>query len=267
VSRIDAGVAEQFCLFPMGASRQDVIHTKVFQKYIGDNVAAWFDWSKNSGLPIKRMEDLVFVYGCTLVPSWAAAAFDDSTGNAQLSLASRTLNNGGAGFTWSNIRGTVEYHDSQLNPVCSLLVALTHSALTSLLCPPKKDFPYLSQNRCVFIKCLRARRVLFWFDVHSDGAPFIPPPITLSDDEASHDASCHDEAPHDAHSDDEASHNASSRDEAPHDPHSDDEASHKASSRDEAPHDALSHDEALRDADEAFGYSDDPVSSSSPCAG
>ena len=105
---------------PNGGFRQDVIHTKVFQKYIGDNVVNWFNWSKDKGLPVESMEDLVFVYGCTLVTSWAAAAFDDNTGNAQLSLASRTLDNGGTGFIWSNIRGTVEYHDS-LNLVCSLL--------------------------------------------------------------------------------------------------------------------------------------------------
>ena len=122
---------------PNGGLRQDVIHTKLFQKYIGDNVNTWFDWSKGKGLPIKNMEDLVFVYGCTLVTSWAAAAFDDHTGNAQLSLASRTLSNGGAGFTWSNIRGTVQYQDSQINPVCSLLITLTFSALTS--------FPLFSQ--------------------------------------------------------------------------------------------------------------------------
>jgi hypothetical protein len=94
-------------------------------------VATWFNWSKDKGLPVKSMEDLVFVYGCTLVSSWAAAAFDDRAWNAQICLASRTLDNGGAGFTWSNIRGTVEYHDSQLNPVCSLLVTLTCRALTS----------------------------------------------------------------------------------------------------------------------------------------
>jgi len=121
---------------PNGGLRQDVIHTKVFQKYIGDNVATWFNWSKGKGLPVESMEDLVFVYGCTLVTSWAAAAFDDNTGNAQLSLASRTLNNGGTGFVWSNIRGTVEYHDS-LNPVRFLLRSgCTCHALTFFLCPP-----------------------------------------------------------------------------------------------------------------------------------
>jgi hypothetical protein len=105
---------------PNGGLRQDVIHRKVFQKYIGASVATWFLWAKEKGLPIENMEDLVFVYGCTLVTSWAAAAFDDYTGDAQLSLVSRTPNNGGTCFTWSNIRGTVEYHDSQLNAVCSL---------------------------------------------------------------------------------------------------------------------------------------------------
>jgi hypothetical protein len=122
----------------------------MFQKYIGDNVATWFDWSKTTGLPVESMEDLVFVYGCTLVPSWAAAAFDDRTGNAQLSLASRTLDNGGVGFTWSNIRGTVEYHDSQLNPVCSLPVALTCSTLTSLPLFSQKEYSIPSSKSMRF---------------------------------------------------------------------------------------------------------------------
>jgi hypothetical protein len=127
---------------PNGGLHQGVIQTKVFEKYIKDNVATWFDWAKNKGLPVKSMEDLVFVYGCTLVPSWAAAAFDDRTGDAQLSLASRTLNNQGTGFTWSNIRGTVDYHDSQLNPVCSLLATptLTCNALTSFLLSSRKEY-------------------------------------------------------------------------------------------------------------------------------
>ena len=80
-------------------------------------MGSWFKWSKDKGLPIERMEDLVFVYGCTLVTSWAAAAFDDHAADAQVSLASRTLENGGASFVWSNIRGMVEYHDSQLDTV------------------------------------------------------------------------------------------------------------------------------------------------------
>ena len=77
------------------------------------------------------MQDLVFVYGCTLVSCWAAAAFDDHAGDAQVSLASRTLENGGASFAWSNIRGTVEYHDSQIDTVCYLPIYIWRE-LTSL---------------------------------------------------------------------------------------------------------------------------------------
>jgi hypothetical protein len=94
-------------------------------------VDSWIKWSKDKGLPIEHMQDLVFVYGCTLVTSWAAAAFDDHAADAQVSLASRTVESGGASFVWSNIRGTVEYHDSQLDTVCYLLM-FTRWTLTSL---------------------------------------------------------------------------------------------------------------------------------------
>jgi len=134
----------------------------MLQKYIGDNVATWFNWTKKSGLPIRSMEDLVFVYGCTLVPSWAAAAFDDRTGIAQLSLASRTINNGGAGFIWRNIRGTVEYHDSQLNPVCPLVVTLTCTALTPfpLSSPKEYSIPFSKLMRFHQVHSSKTRPVL-----------------------------------------------------------------------------------------------------------
>jgi hypothetical protein len=118
---------------PHGGHREEAIHTRVFEKYIGDHVVSWFKWSRDIGLPVERMEDLVLVYGCTLVTSWAAAAFDDYAADAQVSLASRMLNNGGSSFVWSNYRGTVEYHDSQLellDPVRSLLVIFTHHSPT-----------------------------------------------------------------------------------------------------------------------------------------
>ena len=117
---------------PHGGLRQDVIQRKLFEDYIGKNVGSWFNWSKDRRLPVEYMEELVLVYGCTLVTSWAAAAFDDRVADAQVSLASRTLNHEGASFAWRNIRGTVEYHDSQLDVVCSLLVTFTRCALTFL---------------------------------------------------------------------------------------------------------------------------------------
>ena len=122
---------------PRGGHREDAIHTKVFEKYIRDNVANWFNWSRDIGLPVERMEDIVLVYGCTMVTSWAAAAFDDYAADAQVSLRSKTANNGGTNFIWSNIRGTVEFHNSQLD-VCFLLVTF---ARRSLILPKRTVLP------------------------------------------------------------------------------------------------------------------------------
>ena len=107
---------------PYGGRRMDVIRTKVFEDYIRDNVVSWFDWSRERGLPVERMEDLILVTGCTLVTSWAAAAFDNyatSVDATSISLHARTFAHGGAQFYWSNIRGNIEYQNSHLNPVRS----------------------------------------------------------------------------------------------------------------------------------------------------
>jgi len=90
----------------------------MFRERIRNNVNSWFSWSRNVDLPVDRMEDLILVTGCTLVTSYAAAVLDDHIADAKISLVSRPLNNGGSSFIWSNIRGTVEYNDSQVDPVC-----------------------------------------------------------------------------------------------------------------------------------------------------
>ena len=107
---------------PRGGRRRDAIRTKVFEDYARDNADSWFDWSREMGLPVERMEDLILVTGCTLVTSWAAAVFDShttATGPALISLSDRIFADGGAQFYWSNIRGNVEYHSSQYDPVRS----------------------------------------------------------------------------------------------------------------------------------------------------
>ena len=97
---------------PHGGHRLDIIQTKVFEDYIRDHVASWFTWAQKNKHGIERTEDLVLVSGCTLVSSWAAAAFVDSTMEAKNSLAGRTLSNGAECFVWDNIRGAVEYNEA-----------------------------------------------------------------------------------------------------------------------------------------------------------
>jgi hypothetical protein len=102
---------------PNGGHHEDVIRAQAFENYIRGQVDKWFNWAQNNGLGVEGMEDLILVSGCTLVTSWAAAAFVDDTMDAEISLESRTLNNGGTSFVWSNIRGRVLYHNSCLEPV------------------------------------------------------------------------------------------------------------------------------------------------------
>ena len=102
---------------PSGGYHEDVIRAQVLEGYIQDHVNSWFIWAQKNRLGVEHVEDLILVSGCTLVTSWAAAAFVDDTMDAEISLASRTHNNGGASFDWSNIRGRVLYHNSHFEPV------------------------------------------------------------------------------------------------------------------------------------------------------
>ncbi|KAF8492163.1 hypothetical protein F5888DRAFT_924496 [Russula emetica] len=124
---------------PHGGCREDAVQMKIFEKYIQDNVVSWFIWAQNNQLGVERMEDLILVSGCTLVTTWAAAVFMDRTIGAEISLASRTLSNGGANFVWSNFRGPIVHHNSRFDP---------HNSSTT-------------PDQCVFIKGFRAKRVLF----------------------------------------------------------------------------------------------------------
>ncbi len=143
---------------PHGGRREDAIHTKVFEKYIRDHVVSWFNWARDIGLPVERTEDICFVYGRTMTTSWAAAAFDDYAADAQISLANEPLNNGGVSFQWSNIRGIVEYHDSQLDPVCSLLCKFIRHELTLL---SLKEWPVFTRESLRIHQMLPSKAHIF----------------------------------------------------------------------------------------------------------
>jgi hypothetical protein len=113
---------------PHGGHHVD-IRKKVFEEYTRDHIASWFTWAQKNQQGIERIEDLVLVSGCTLVSSWAAAAFVDSTMEAKVSLARRTLDNGADCFVWDNIKGAVEYNDNTINPVRSLGIVTRHALI------------------------------------------------------------------------------------------------------------------------------------------
>ncbi len=98
-----------FLFLPHTGHRQDVIPIGVFRDYIKDNVDNWFRWSKRMKLPVEQTEDLVLVTGCTLVTSWAVAAFDShmsvDSDATTISLEAEKSDNGGAQYFWRNNRG------------------------------------------------------------------------------------------------------------------------------------------------------------------
>jgi len=114
---------------PRGGCREDAITTGAFEKYIQNNVINWFSWAQKNGLGVRHMEDLVLVSGCTLVTAWAAAAFVDNTIDAEISLKSSTLGNGGTIFVWSNIQGPVVHHNSRFEPVRTPAYVTRHALI------------------------------------------------------------------------------------------------------------------------------------------
>jgi hypothetical protein len=104
---------------PNGGYHKDAVHTNTFIHYIHNHVNSWFTWAQKNELGVKHMEDLILVTGCTLVPSWATATAVDNTMEAEISLNSRMLSNGGVSSVWSNVKGDIVHHNSLFDPVCS----------------------------------------------------------------------------------------------------------------------------------------------------
>ncbi|KAI0292229.1 hypothetical protein B0F90DRAFT_1616255, partial [Multifurca ochricompacta] len=71
---------------PYDGHREDIIRTKAFEDYIRDHIDGWFAFTQRNRLDVQRMEDIILVSSCTLVTSWAAAAFCDNTVDTEISL-------------------------------------------------------------------------------------------------------------------------------------------------------------------------------------
>ena len=161
---------------PNGGQREEVIRTKVFENYIRDHVDKWLNWAQKNKLDIE-MEDLILVSSRTLVTSWAAAAFVENDMEAEITLASRSLSNGGESFVWSKIRGPVEYRNSRPDQVRS--PSYVCSACTDFLLFKKE--PLLDQ--CVFVKGFKAKRAFFRGRIRAAAEPQPDDPDNRSDDE------------------------------------------------------------------------------------
>ena len=133
------------------------------------HVYDWFNWAQSNMLDVERMEDILLVSGCTLVTSWAAAVFLDGNREAKITLASRTLSNGGTSFVWSNIQGLVVYHNSSFDPVRSPGYVCSAWA-NFFFCFYGKQNPPMTPDQCVFIKGFQVKRTFIQKRIQQPGS-------------------------------------------------------------------------------------------------
>jgi hypothetical protein len=62
------------CL-PIRAKATDTLASPDFGKWMVRNIDLWFDWARQLGLVIERMEDIVLVTGTHRTRSWTNVAF------------------------------------------------------------------------------------------------------------------------------------------------------------------------------------------------
>ena len=74
---------------PVQAQRQDTLAQGDFGKWIVNHIDLWLAFTRNLGLGITRMEDIVFVTGCHLATSWANIAFSEGCGEEHVSFGVR----------------------------------------------------------------------------------------------------------------------------------------------------------------------------------
>lgn len=103
---------------PYDGIQKEVIRTKVLEDYIRDHVDSWFSFAQSRKLEVERMDDLIFVTGCTLVTSWGVAAFLDACSgeDAELDMKFHETYPGDK-FDWREIRPTVPHKSKYQGPV------------------------------------------------------------------------------------------------------------------------------------------------------
>ena len=94
---------------PYDGVHKDVIRTKVFEDYVRDHVDSWLSFAQSRKLEVERMEDLIFVTGCTLVTSWGIAAFVDACSGEDAELEMKFQTHPGDYFDWREIHPIVTH--------------------------------------------------------------------------------------------------------------------------------------------------------------
>lgn len=81
------------CL-PIQATRRDTVAMADFGRWIINHIDLWFSWTRQLGLVVERMEDIVLVTGTHRTRSWTNVAFPGDQYDAQASFGAKVDNQG-----------------------------------------------------------------------------------------------------------------------------------------------------------------------------
>jgi hypothetical protein len=94
------------------AQRQDTIAYSEFARCICKNIYEWFAFTRELGLGVRRIEDIILVTGRDLARSWFNVSFSDCGGGEQVSFGAQV--NGISDVEWQvlpeDIQGTTVNH-------------------------------------------------------------------------------------------------------------------------------------------------------------
>ncbi|KAI0272702.1 hypothetical protein BC834DRAFT_360256 [Gloeopeniophorella convolvens] len=148
---------------PVHAQRQDTVARGDFGAWMVKHIDKWFAFMQDLGLGVDRMEDVVLVTGRHLTKSWANTTFSEGQADAKVSLGVQLDAVAGVNIAWNFSR----------KDICGAMLNIG---------PSGEGLP---EDQCIFIRGLRASRVLKILPTRLRGAaqqallfphPFPPPP-------------------------------------------------------------------------------------------
>jgi hypothetical protein len=137
------------------AQCQDTISRGDFSKCICNRIDVWFQFARDLGLGVTRMEDIILVTGRDLARSWTNVAFSEDQGEEQVSFGVEVT--GTSNVEWQvahrDIRGTA------LNFGPSGKVSFSQFPVPRPL-GLIWSYKNLPEDQCIFVRGFRVARIL-----------------------------------------------------------------------------------------------------------
>jgi len=128
---------------PVTARREDTLARGYFRKWITANIDSWFTFTRDLGLEVEMVEDIILVTGCHRARSWFNIVFSEVQADAKLSLGVKVAGALSTNVDWQDPKDTIQG------------ARFSHR--------PNSNGKTLPENQCIFIRGFRVKRLLFGF--------------------------------------------------------------------------------------------------------